>query len=312
MPTSPIPQPPGLTYAIMGAGAVGCYFGALLARAGSTVCLIGRQPHVQAIAQQGLRLETATQDAFIPMTASTEASAAQGANVVLLCVKSYDTEAACLALKHYLAPGTLVVSLQNGVDNDVRARTVLGPEIHVAAAAVYVATAMAGPGHVRHFGRGELMLAPSPLSQRLAQGLHAAGIHVEVSDNAQEALWSKLIINCAYNALSALTQQPYGWLVQQPGAWAVIDDLVGECMAVAQAAGVTIPGDVVAAVRTIAQTMPGQLSSTAQDMARGKATEIEHLNGFIVRCGAELGVATPANRALLVLVRMLQLRSTHC
>ena len=293
----------------MGAGSVGCYFGALLARAGHTVTLIGRQAHVQAITAHGLRLQSATLDEHVRLSASTEARAVAGADVVLLCVKSTDTETAARQIQPHLAPGALVLTLQNGVDNDERVRAVLGPAQPVAAAVVYVATAMAGPGHVRHFGRGDLLIAPSPVSERLALELAAAGIPTQVSGNVRGALWAKLVINCAYNALSAITQQPYGWLVQQDGASAVIADLVAECQAVAQADGVRMDGDVHAAVRGIAQSMPGQLSSTAQDLARGRPSEIEHLNGYVVRRGAALGLATPVNRALLVLVRMLQAKS---
>jgi len=293
----------------MGAGSVGCYFGALLARAGHTVTLIGRQAHVQAITAHGLRLQSATLDEHVRLSASTEAKAVAGADVVLLCVKSTDTETAARQIQPHLAPGALVLTLQNGVDNDERVRAMLGPAQPVAAAVVYVATAMAGPGHVRHFGRGDLLIAPSPVSERLALELGAAGIPTQVSGNVRGALWAKLVINCAYNALSAITQQPYGWLVQQDGASAVIADLVAECQAVAQADGVRMDGDVHAAVRGIAQSMPGQLSSTAQDLARGRPSEIEHLNGYVVRRGAALGLATPVNRALLVLVRMLQAKA---
>ncbi len=293
----------------MGAGSVGCYFGALLARAGHTVTLIGRQAHVQAITAHGLRLQSATLDEHVRLSASTEAKAVAGADVVLLCVKSTDTETAARQIQPHLAPGALVLTLQNGVDNDERVRAMLGPAQPVAAAVVYVATAMAGPGHVRHFGRGDLLIAPSPVSERLALELAAAGIPTQVSGNVRGALWAKLVINCAYNALSAITQQPYGWLVQQDGASAVIADLVAECQAVAQADGVRMDGDVHAAVRGIAQSMPGQLSSTAQDLARGRPSEIEHLNGYVVRRGAALGLATPVNRALLVLVRMLQAKA---
>ena len=309
MTTTPDTSAPRLTFAVMGAGAVGCYFGALLARAGHRVTLIGRQAHVQAIEAHGLRLQSATLDEHVRLSASTEAKAVAGADVVLLCVKSTDTETAARQIQPHLAPGALVLTLQNGVDNDERVRAMLGPAQPVAAAVVYVATAMAGPGHVRHFGRGDLLIAPSPVSERLALELGAAGIPTQVSGNVRGALWAKLVINCAYNALSAITQQPYGWLVQQDGASAVIADLVAECQAVAQADGVRMDGDVHAAVRGIAQSMPGQLSSTAQDLARGRPSEIEHLNGYVVRRGAALGLATPVNRALLVLVRMLQAKS---
>lgn len=309
MTTTPDTSAPRLTFAVMGAGAVGCYFGALLARAGHRVTLIGRQAHVQAITAHGLRLQSATLDEHVRLSASTEAKAVAGADVVLLCVKSTDTETAARQIQPHLAPGALVLTLQNGVDNDERVRAMLGPAQPVAAAVVYVATAMAGPGHVRHFGRGDLLIAPSPVSERLALELAAAGIPTQVSGNVRGALWAKLVINCAYNALSAITQQPYGWLVQQDGASAVIADLVAECQAVAQADGVRMDGDVDAAVRGIAQSMPGQLSSTAQDLARGRPSEIEHLNGYVVRRGAALGLATPVNRALLVLVRMLQAKA---
>jgi 2-dehydropantoate 2-reductase len=261
---------------------------------------------VQAINAHGLRLQTASEDGFIPLAASTETSALQDADVVLFCVKSTATEATAELIRPHLAPGALVLTLQNGVDNADRVQAVLGEAHSVAAAVVYVATEMAGPGHVRHFGRGELAIAPSPASERVARGFTAAGIPTQVSDNVRGALWAKLVMNCAYNAVSAITQQPYGWLVQQPGAADVIDDLVAECLAVAQADGVVFPGDVRAGVQAIARTMPGQRSSTAQDLALGRPTEIEHLNGYIVTRGMALGVPTPVNRAMLVLVRMLQ------
>lgn len=298
-----------LSFAIVGAGAVGCYFGALLARAGHAVTLIGRPAHVRAIEEHGLHLQTATEDSFVPLHASTQPEAVRGADVVFLCVKSGDTEAAAREIKPYVHPDTLLLTLQNGVNNDARARAVLGNACIVAAAVVYVATAMAGPGHVRHYGRGDLVLAPSPLSTTVATQLQTAGIPTQISDNVRGALWAKLIINSAVNALSALLQQPYGWLMQQSGAEEVVQDIVTECLTVARADGVRIPGDIHAALRTIVATMPGQLSSTAQDIARGKPTEIEHLNGYVVQRGTQLGIATPVNRTLLVLVRMMESRN---
>jgi 2-dehydropantoate 2-reductase len=120
------------------------------------------------------------------------------------------------------------------------------------------------------------------------------------------ALWAKLILNCAYNALSAITQLPYGQLVKGAEVTAAMRDVVDECLAVAKADHVTIPGDIDAAVRKIAETVPGQYSSTAQDLARGKRTEIDHLNGLILRRGEALGVATPANRLLHAIVKLME------
>lgn len=295
-----------LSVAVMGAGAVGCYYGGLLARAGHDVVLIGRPEHVAAVEAHGLRLQAASFDEHIPLRASTEPAAVAGAQLVLFCVKSTDTALAADAIAPHLAPDALLLTLQNGVENDIRLRERLPQE--VAASVVYVATAMAGPGHVRHFGRGELVIAPSSGSQRVAEALRAAGVPTEISDNVRGALWAKLILNCAYNALSAITRLPYGQLVLQPGITGVLADLVAECRAVAAAEGVTVPGDVDAAVRAIATTMPGQLSSTAQDLARGKPSEIDHLNGLIVRRGAAHGIATPVNAALLALVKALEAR----
>ena len=292
--------------AVMGAGAVGCYYGAMLARAGHEVVLIGRPSHVEAANAKGLRLETKAFDEHVKVVASTEPSAVQGADLVLFCVKSTDTEAAAGQIKPHLAPGALVLTLQNGVDNDERVRSVLPSSNEVAAAVVYVATEMAGPGHVKHHGRGELVIAPSSRSEEVARHLEAAGVPTQISANVRGSLWAKLILNCAYNALSAVTQLPYGVLVKGAGVTDMIRDVVAECLAVAKAEGVEVAGDTDAAVRAIAQTMPSQYSSTAQDLARGKPSEIDHLNGLVVRRGETLGVPTPANRVLLVMVKLLE------
>ena len=297
----------------MGAGAVGCYYGGMLARAGHSVTLIGRPAHVQALQARGLRMQTLSFDEHVKVAASTTASAVAGADVVLFAVKSPDTESSGAQMRPHLKPGALVLCLQNGVDNAERLRQVL-PQHTVAAAVVYVATEMAGPGHLRHHGRGELVVEPTPanaaLGQALVEALRAAGVPTEVSDNVRGALWAKLILNCAYNALSAVARLPYGELVQRPGVLDVMRDVVAECRAVAAADGVTLPGDIDAAVRRIAETMPTQYSSTAQDLMRGKPSEIDHLNGHVVRRGEALGVPTPANRALWTLTKLVEARTT--
>jgi 2-dehydropantoate 2-reductase len=302
-----------LKISVMGAGAVGCYYGAMLARTGHDVTLIARPVHVQAIRQAGLRLQTQTFDEPVLLSASSEPGALAGAQVVLFCVKSTDTETAGALMRPHLAADALVLCLQNGVDNADRLQAVL-PQHSVAAAVVYVASEMAGPGHVRHNGRGELVIepttgahpAPAVSSQTLALALMAAGIPVEISGNVRGALWAKLIVNCAYNAVSAIAQRPYGETTQGEGVQDLMRDVVAECLAVAHAEGVQVPGDVDAAVRQIARTMPLQYSSTAQDLARGKSTEIDHLNGLIVRRALALGIATPANRVLWALVKLLE------
>ncbi|RZJ20019.1 MAG: 2-dehydropantoate 2-reductase [Haliea sp.] len=294
-----------LQVAVMGAGAVGCYYGGMLARAGHIVTLIARPQHVQAVLRDGLRMETRSFDEQVWVAASTDAAAVRGADLVLFCVKSTDTEATGAQLLPHLDPTTLVLCLQNGVDNADRLRSVL-PPAQVAAAVVYVGCEMAGPGHLKHHGRGELVIEPSPTSERVAQALAGAGVPTEISDNVRGALWAKLVLNCAHNALSAITQLPYGETAKGPGVPQLMRDVVQECLAVARADGVTVPGDPQAAVLKIIETMPGQFSSTAQDLARGKRSEIDYLNGLVVRRGEALGVATPANRVLWSLVKLIE------
>ena len=294
--------------AVMGAGAVGCYYGGMLARAGHAVALVARPVHVEAIRQNGLLLDTQTFQERVPLQADTEARAVQGAQCVLFCVKSTDTESAGQAMAPYLGADTVVLSLQNGVDNAERLQQLLGRP--VLPAVVYVAAGMAGPGHVRHHGRGELVIAPSPASGDIARSFAAAGIPVEISDNVAGALWAKLVLNCVYNPLSAITQLPYGEIVNSPGLEVprMMDDIVHECMAVARACGVQLPEGTAEAVLPLARSMATQVSSTAQDLARGHRSEIDHLNGYVVRRGEALGIPTPANRMLHTLVRLLEKR----
>lgn len=293
-----------MNVAVMGAGAVGCYYGGMLARAGHQVTLIGRPPLVQAVRRGGLRLETSSFDESVALHASTEASAVSGAQLVLFCVKSTDTEAAGQDIAPHLHEKALVLALQNGVDNAHRLQALLRQT--VVPAVVYVAAEILGPGHVKHHGRGDLILGPQARRDGVLEAFADAAVPVQISDNVVGALWAKLVVNCAYNALSAIAQLPYGRLVQGEGIAATMQDAVQECLAVARALGVAIPGDMPEAVRGIADSMAGQLSSTAQDLARGRRTEIDHLNGYVVRQGEALGLTTPVNRALWALVKLLE------
>jgi len=290
--------------AVMGAGAVGCYYGGMLARAGHPVVFIGRPVHVEAMRRDGLRLQTATLDERVAVQASTCADAVAGAALVLCCVKSTDTAAAARQMAPHLDAGTLVLSLQNGVDNAPRLRELLPQD--VGAVVVYVAAQMAGPGHVRHHGRGDLVFETHGTDDALLDRFERAGIPSRRSGNVEGELWAKLAINCAYNALSALTQLPYGQMRAGAGMAQVMHDIVAECLAVAAARGLSVPGDCFQAVADIGASMAGQVSSTAQDLARGHPGEIDHLNGHVAREGARLGVPTPVNRMLHATVRLLE------
>jgi len=295
-----IPIP--IRVAVLGAGAVGCYYGGMLARAGHRVVLIGRARHMDAIARDGLRFETRDFSENISMDTSTSAEAVRGAKLVLFCVKSTDTETAAAEIAPYLDADALVVNLQNGVDNAERIRSkVKNPVIP---AAVYVASEMKGPGHLKHHGRGDLVMGSS--NEKIKAWFESAGVPVAVSDNIAGELWAKLVLNCAYNAISAIAQLPYGKMIQGPGVRELMRDVVEETLAVAKASGVPMAPGMLERTLRLADSMPTQFSSTAQDLARGKPTEIDYLNGLVVRKAEALGIATPANRALWALVRLLE------
>jgi 2-dehydropantoate 2-reductase len=302
-----------LRVAVLGAGAVGCFYGGMLARAGHDVVLIGRPMHVEAIRRTGLRFEGLRFDERIRVDASTAPDAVRGARLVLFCVKSTDTEQAAAQIAPFLDPGSVVLNLQNGVDNTERIQARVSQQ--VIPAAVYVATEMAGPGHLKHHGRGELVIgAPDGAPSAALGGLLAsvqrwfadAGVPVTISDNVAGELWAKLVVNCAYNAISALSQRPYGEMIRGAGVKEVMRDVVAEVLEVAQASGVRIAPGLLETVYRIAATMPSQYSSTAQDLQRGRPTEIDHLNGYVVRRGDARGIPVPANRALWALVKLVE------
>lgn len=291
---------------VMGAGAVGCWFGGMLARAGHDVSLVARPEHVAAIRRDGLLMESADLREYVRVHATGDASAVAQAQLVLFCVKSTATESAGAAIAALLAPDCVLVSLQNGVDNAERLQRVTGrPAL---AAVVRVATEMAGPGHVCHRGGGELTLADGGPGRSLAAVLTGARILVRLSNNLAGEQWTKLTVNCALNALSAIAQKPFGPLLRVAGVDALMRDIVEECLAVAVASGVLPAGDPWEALRR-AGSQVGQSSSMAQDLARGRPSEIDHLNGFVVKRGELRGVPTPANRCLQVAVRLLEDRA---
>ena len=244
---------------------------------------------------------------YLPAKAATDAASLASPDLVLFCVKSADTEEAGRSLVGCLRPETSVLSLQNGVDNPQRLRKVTGhPVIPVV---VYVGSEMAGPGHVRHHGGGDLAIGAAPESEALAQTLEAAGIRTTIADDIEVTLWSKLVINCAYNALSAVAGISYGPMLEVEGTRDVVASAVQEAVMVARASGVSMPEDILERILKIPAAMPNQMSSTAQDVARGKPSEIDFLNGYVVRKGAELGVPTPTNQALQVMVKLAERRN---
>jgi len=296
--------------AIIGAGAVGGYFGGMLARAGAPVVMIGRQSFVEAVANEGLLLDTLHFQESVQVQASTDLAAAAGAGVVLFCVKTTDNASTARALAPYLSPSTTVVSLQNGVDNVDQIRAAANFE--AVPAVVYVAASVPQPGQVKHVGRGDLVIGPpSDRVANIAQTFERAGVPCRITGNIEGELWTKLVANCALNAISALGQARYGQIAANADARDLVHSIVNEVVAVSKAAGITMPSiedshAAMGAAMKIATQMSGALSSTAQDINRRKPTEIDSLNGYIARRGARLGVPTPVNEALFTLVRLLE------
>lgn len=325
--------------AVYGAGAVGCYFGAKLAEAGAPVTLIGRPAHVEVIRHDGLLFESGGARRHIPVAADSEPDAVRKADIVLFCVKTRDTDAGAQVLASRLRPGAVVLSLQNGVDNVARMREA---GVDPLGAVVYVAASMPAPGHLLHAGRGDLVVGEygaegseaegsgadgsgriagralaqtvlgtpraSARSQALAAVFERAGVPCRIEADVRGELWTKLVMNCAFNAISALGRSIYGRMLADADIRSLMRGVIAECVAVAHADGVRIASvdEQYEAAMRLGAAMAQATSSMAQDLARGRLTEIDSLNGYVARRGAKIGVATPLNAALAALVRLLE------
>ena len=294
--------------AVVGSGAVGGYFGGMFARAGAPTVFIGRKHFADAVKTEGLVVDKLECQERIKVNATIDMSAIGDCSLILFCVKANDTSATAVQMAQFVRQDATVVCLQNGVDNadQVRAAT----KVVVLPAAVYVAVSVPESGRVKHLARGDLIIGPrSERTTEVADLFVRAGIPCRISDNIEGELWLKLLRNCALNAISALGHARYGQIAQSNDAKKLMEHVVDEVLAVARAAGVVLPGVAdresgMAAAMELATQMADALSSTAQDLNRGRPTEIEALNGYIARRGAELGVPVPVNHALFTLVRL--------
>lgn len=298
--------------AVVGAGAVGCYFGAMLARSGVPVRLIGRPAHVSAIQRNGLLLDRLGTQDRIPVAATTSMEEGlRGAGVVLFCVKSVSTESAALEMRPHLPPVATIFSFQNGVDNPGRLHAAI--QVHPIPTAVYVAAEMTAPGRVTHTGRGDLVIGHHPSWPRqpqlepFAAMLEQAEIPCRLSNDIVTDLWAKMVMNCAYNALSALTRAQYGRIVQSESVRGFGVRIIAETVAVARAEGASLSEQtMVEAALGLAGKMTHATSSMAQDLARTRPTEIDSLNGYVVRRAQALGLPTPANDLLVAMLQLLE------
>src|SRR5215813_12975172 len=298
--------------AVVGAGAVGGYFGGMFARAGAPTVFIGRKHFADAVTSKGLVLDKSDGQERIRATATVEMSAVRDCPLILFSVKANDTLSTAKEMAPFVRSDATVVCLQNGVDN--ADRVLAAANVAAVPAVVYVAVSVPESGRVKHLARGDLIIGPlSEQTTELADLFIRAGIPCRVSDNIEGELWLKLLRNCALNAISALGHARYGQIAQHDDAKKLMEQIVDEVLAVARKAGVVLPGvddreSGMAAAMELATQMAGAFSSTSQDLNRGRLTEIDALNGYISRRGAELGVPVPVNRALFTLVKLAEQR----
>ncbi|PYO24391.1 MAG: 2-dehydropantoate 2-reductase [Candidatus Rokuibacteriota bacterium] len=285
--------------AIVGAGGVGGYFGAKLARAGESVVMLARGAHLDAIRRHGLRVRSAVDGEFTAKADAVESFADQApVDMALFCVKSFDTREAAEALRPVLGRDTGVVSLQNGVDNEEILDDVLGAGRALGGAA-FVFSTIESPGVIAHtlLGRivfGELDGRVSERATRLRDALAAAGVPVELSTEVRRVLWEKYLLISAQAGTTALTRAPIGVIRQIPETWRLYRRIVEELAAVARAVGVTLPADVVETIIKNASALaPTAFSSLHHDLVHGRRLELEALHGHAVRLGERLGVPTP-------------------
>ena len=284
---------------VVGAGGVGGYFGARLARGGAAVTVVARGAHLDAIRRSGLRIRSTLEGEYTVVVAAVEDVAGlPAADAVLLCVKAFDTEAALARVRPVVGPETAVLSLQNGVDSAERIDAVLGPG-HAVGGAAYVFAAIEEPGVIGHrfAGRivfGELDGAPRPRTERLREVFARAGIPVELSPDIRRVLWEKYLLICAQAGLTAVTRCPSGVLRAIPETWRLYRVILEELAALAQAAGIALSADAVERVMAIvAGLAPDTTSSLQHDLLAGKRLELEGLHGHAVRLGERLGVPVP-------------------
>ncbi len=284
---------------VMGSGGVGGFFGAKLARAGEDVTFVARGAHLEAIRAHGLRVKSASDGKFVVESRATDDPASAGlADLVLFCVKSFDTETAAEAIRPVVSPETAVLSLQNGVDNEAKLGRILGPG-RVLGGAAYVFATIESPGLITHSvgGRivfGELDGETSPRCRRILEAFQRAAIPAEISPRIQRVLWEKYLFIVAQAGMTALTRCPIGLIRSTPETRRLYRLILEELAAVAKAAGIDLPPDALDNIMAAADKLaPGATSSMHHDLLHGRRLELEALHGHAVRLGEELGVPTP-------------------
>jgi 2-dehydropantoate 2-reductase len=291
--------------AALGAGGIGGYYGARLAKAGHEVAFIARGAHLEALRRRGLTVRTADGDATIPVTAVSDTSLVGGVDLVLFCVKSYDTDAAARALLPLLGRDTVVLTLQNGVDHVDAIASVVGADA-VLAGAVYAALQLVEPGVIaRTGGEGKVVLgettgAVTERVQRIAGAFQQSDLPTQVSSDISRVLWEKFLFITGIGGVTALARSGIGRLVASREGRALLRSSCEEIAAVALAGGAPLPPDAVGRVLTQAEALPPPWrSSMARDLDEGRRLEVDALSGAVVRRGVADGVPTPIHRTIV-------------
>ena len=296
---------------VLGAGSLGSLVGGLLATTDADVTLLGHEgEHVEAVRENGLRLirpDSEGTDLLVDVPTATDTAVAGGADLLVVCVKSYDTDDAMAGVATHLGDAD-VLTLQNGLGN-AEAIAAHVPQERVIAGTTTHGAVVESPGVVRHAGRGDTTLGRcfAPNDDRVrdaARLLTDAAIETTVTDDPEAAVWAKVLVNAGINAASALARVPNGALVGHESGERLLERAVREGVRVARAEGVDVPGDCVERARGVAERTASNRSSMRQDVEAGKRTEVEALNGALARRAADHGVEAPVNETLADLVRL--------
>jgi 2-dehydropantoate 2-reductase len=294
--------------AVVGPGAIGCLFSALLSQAGHEVWLIDRQPgRARLLGRRGIWISGVSGEfgARVHVTSSPES--AVGVGLVIIAVKSYDTAGAAETAAALVEAGTSVLTLQNGIGNIETLERTLGPEHVIGGVTAHGATLIA-PGQVHHAGIGRTVIGElgGGITDRLRAAVGAfstAGLPAEVTTDLPAALWGKLIINAGINPVATLAQVRNGAVVESSGLRRVLAEAVGEAVSVARSKGIRLPyADMVAHAEEVCRDTAGNINSMLQDVNRQRRTEVDAINGAVVREAEAVGMAAPTNRGLTDLI----------
>jgi 2-dehydropantoate 2-reductase len=298
---------------IVGSGAMGSVYGALLADAGNELWMFDQwQDHIAAMRTQGLRCTGASGDRTVAVNATTDAADAGPCELVVVATKGMHIEPAVRAAAPMIGPETLVLTIQNGLGNVEKLQSVLGPENLLFGIAGGFGAEMRGPGHVHHNGMEAINLAElsggfSPRLERVAEVWRVAGFKVATFDDLWPVLWSKLIANVAFSAICAVTGMRVGQVRANEPAWGIAKACIGEAAAVAAAKGIKLAyDDPVQWVSDFAAKIPNARPSMYQDVLAGRRSEIDTIQGGVVSEGAKLGIPTPTCALMVQLVKALE------